>query len=153
MRRILGATAAAALVACSDPSAPPAFGTSSGSEPTTGGTTADVTGGTASSSTGAPPVPVVVLEGRFDLEVRDVIDIAVVQLGQDVVVTLDASESLGVLPTGPIEGVGRIDAYPEVGATVYTAIFGAAVLGLAMAGIVAATDTVVMRHRPKEHTA
>jgi NitT/TauT family transport system permease protein len=35
-------------------------------------------------------------------------------------------------------------------AKVYTALFGTALLGLAMAGIVAATDSVLMRNRPKE---
>jgi NitT/TauT family transport system permease protein len=37
-------------------------------------------------------------------------------------------------------------------AKVYTALFGTALLGLAMAGIVAATDSVLMRNRPKEST-
>jgi NitT/TauT family transport system permease protein len=62
------------------------------------------------------------------------------------------------ISTGLKGGIGRhIIEYAREAtgdpAKVYTAIFGAAVLGLAMAGIVAATDTVVMRHRPKEHTA
>jgi NitT/TauT family transport system permease protein len=62
------------------------------------------------------------------------------------------------ISTGLKGGIGRLIieyAREATGdpAKVYTAIFGAAVLGLAMAGIVAVTDTVVMRHRPKEHTA
>jgi NitT/TauT family transport system permease protein len=38
-------------------------------------------------------------------------------------------------------------------AIVYTALFGTAVLGLAMAGLVAALDMVLMRNRPKEATS
>jgi NitT/TauT family transport system permease protein len=62
------------------------------------------------------------------------------------------------ISTGLKGGIGRLIieyAREATGdpAKVYTAIFGAAVLGLTMAGIVAATDTVVMRNRPKEHTA
>jgi NitT/TauT family transport system permease protein len=37
-------------------------------------------------------------------------------------------------------------------AIVYTALFGTAVLGLAMAGLVAALDVLMMRNRPKEAT-
>ena len=33
----------------------------------------------------------------------------------------------------------------------YTAVFGAAVLGLLMAGLVALVDSLLMRNRPKEH--
>jgi NitT/TauT family transport system permease protein len=36
-------------------------------------------------------------------------------------------------------------------AKVYTAIFGAAALGLTMAGVVIAADVFVMRNRPKEN--
>jgi hypothetical protein len=36
---------------------------------------------------------------------------------------------------------------------VFTAVFGAAALGLAMAGLVAAMDVALMRNRPKEITA
>jgi NitT/TauT family transport system permease protein len=62
------------------------------------------------------------------------------------------------ISTGLKGGIGRLIIEYAREATgdppkVYTAIFGAAALGLTMAGIVAVTDTVVMRHRPKEHTA
>lgn len=124
MTRAFASIAIAGLlaVACSDHAAPPAFGTSTGAADSTGADTSTVAG---SSSTGVPPTPVVVLDGTFDLEVRETIAVEVVQIGADVVVTIDASESIGVLPTGAIEGPGRIDAYPEAAATVYTATFAA----------------------------
>jgi NitT/TauT family transport system permease protein len=61
------------------------------------------------------------------------------------------------ISTGLKGGIGRLIIEYAREATgdppkVYTAIFGAAALGLTMAGIVVVTDTVVMRHRPKEHT-
>jgi NitT/TauT family transport system permease protein len=59
------------------------------------------------------------------------------------------------ISTGLRGGVGRL--IIEYGrqttsdpAKVYTAVFGAAALGLAMAGLVAAFDAVLMRNRPKE---
>lgn len=62
------------------------------------------------------------------------------------------------ISTGLKGGIGRLIieyAREATGdpAKVYTAIFGAAALGLTMAGIVAAADTFVMRHRPKEDIA
>ena len=48
----------------------------------------------------------------------------------------------------------RADAYAREAtgdpAKVFTAVFGAALLGLAMAGLVSAFDLYVMRNRPKE---
>lgn len=124
MTRLLGVVALFGVgLACSDPAAPPAFGSSGSTDPTTDPSAADSTTVGGSSSTGTPPMPVVLLDGTFDLEVRDRIDVEVVQAGADVAITIDASEALGVLPTSPIEGVGRVDAYPEAAATVYTATF------------------------------
>lgn len=59
------------------------------------------------------------------------------------------------ISTGLRGGIGRL--IIEYGrqttsdpAKVYTAVFGAAALGLAMAGLVTAVDTFLMRNRPKE---
>ncbi|MEY4400350.1 MAG: hypothetical protein RL072_215 [Actinomycetota bacterium] len=59
------------------------------------------------------------------------------------------------ISTGLKGGIGRLIieyAREATGdpAKVYTAIFGAAILGLVMAGAVVAVDVVVMRNRPKE---
>ncbi|MEY4158316.1 MAG: hypothetical protein RL743_811 [Actinomycetota bacterium] len=59
------------------------------------------------------------------------------------------------ISTGLKGGIGRLIieyAREATGdpAKVFTAVFGAALLGLAMAGLVAAFDLYVMRHRPKE---
>ena len=61
------------------------------------------------------------------------------------------------ISTGLKGGIGRLiieyarqaTAYP---AKVFTAVFGAAGLGLAMAGLVALADVLLMRNRPKETT-
>ena len=62
------------------------------------------------------------------------------------------------ISTGLRGGIGRLIieyAREATGdpAKVYTAIFGAAALGLVMAGVVIAVDVVVMRNRPKEAIA
>ena len=62
---------------------------------------------------------------------------------------------VGEISTGLKGGIGRLIieyAREATGdpAKVYTAIFGAAALGLAMAGLVIGTDVFVMRNRPKE---
>mgnify|MGYP003338339270 FL=1 len=59
------------------------------------------------------------------------------------------------ISTGLKGGIGRLIieyAREATGdpAKVYTAIFGAAALGLVMAGAVVAVDVIVMRNRPKE---
>ncbi|HWM22388.1 MAG TPA: ABC transporter permease subunit [Ilumatobacteraceae bacterium] len=60
------------------------------------------------------------------------------------------------ISTGLRGGIGRLiieyarQATSEP-AKVYTAVFGAAALGLVMAGLVALLDFVLMRNRPKEH--
>jgi NitT/TauT family transport system permease protein len=59
------------------------------------------------------------------------------------------------ISTGLKGGIGRLIieyAREATGdpAKVFTAVFGAALLGLAMAGLVAAFDLYVMRNRPKE---
>jgi NitT/TauT family transport system permease protein len=61
------------------------------------------------------------------------------------------------ISTGLKGGIGRLIieyAREATGdpAKVFTAVFGAALLGLAMAGLVAAFDLYVMRNRPKEAT-
>ena len=60
------------------------------------------------------------------------------------------------ISTGLRGGIGRLIIEYARQATsdpakVYTAVFGAAVLGLLMAGLVALIDSLLMRNRPKEH--
>jgi NitT/TauT family transport system permease protein len=62
------------------------------------------------------------------------------------------------ISTGLKGGIGRLIIEYAREATadpakVFTAVFGAAALGLAMAGLVAAVDMLLMRNRPKEITA
>ncbi len=62
------------------------------------------------------------------------------------------------ISTGLAGGVGRliIEYAREVTGDppkVYTAVFGAALLGIIMAGLVAVIDSILMRHRPKEAPA
>jgi NitT/TauT family transport system permease protein len=62
------------------------------------------------------------------------------------------------ISTGLKGGIGRLIIEYAREATadpakVFTAVFGAAALGLAMAGLVAAMDVALMRNRPKEITA
>lgn len=113
---------ALALAACSSdlPAPPSLVDTSAGAETTSTGS-----GGTADSSTTAPPEPVEVLDARFDLELRETIDVEIVRLGTAIEVTVNVSTGYGIAPNDAIVGVGRIDAYPEVGATLYTATFDA----------------------------
>jgi NitT/TauT family transport system permease protein len=59
------------------------------------------------------------------------------------------------ISTGLRGGIGRLIIEYSTQATsepanVYTAVFGAAALGLVMAGLVALLDFVLMRNRPKE---
>ena len=61
------------------------------------------------------------------------------------------------LATGLAGGVGRLIIEYAREATsdpakVYTAVFGAAALGLLMAGVVALVDLLTMRNRPREAT-
>lgn len=108
------------VAACStDLPAPPSLvETSTGpASSSSAGTGADTTAG---------EVPVVeVLDVRLDFEIEASIDVAIVRRGLAIEVTIDASKGYGVVPGGALVGVGRIDAYPEVGATLYTATFDA----------------------------
>ena len=61
------------------------------------------------------------------------------------------------ISTGLAGGVGRLIIEYAREATsdpakVYTAVFGAAALGLLMAGVVALVDLLTMRNRPREAT-
>jgi hypothetical protein len=77
---------------------------------------------TSDGSTTAGPEPVVVLDVRLDLEMRESIDVQVATVGTAVEITIDASEDYGVVQ-GTLVGPGRIDDYPELGAMLYTATF------------------------------
>ena len=110
---------AAATAACSiDLPAPPTL-----VETSTGAETSPSSTGLAESSTTAGPEPIVVFDATFDLELRETIDVAFARLGTAIEVTVRASRGYGLVPTDVLVGVGRIDAYPELGATLYTATF------------------------------
>lgn len=106
------------LAACStDLPAPPSLVETTGSG-------ASTTNGADSSTTEAP-VPIEVFDVTLDFEVRETIDVAFVRVGDAVEVTIRASKGYGVLGSDPLVGSGRIDDYPELGATLYTATFDA----------------------------
>jgi hypothetical protein len=117
--RLLLASALAA--ACSgDLPAPPNHGESS-----TGGGGSSSAGTVAADSTAGEVPGVEILDVRLDFEIKASIDVTIVRRGQALEVTIDTSKGYGVVPGDPLLGVGRIDAYPEVGATLYTATFDA----------------------------
>lgn len=106
--------------ACTDFPAPPSLvGTS-----TTGASS--TSGGTAMADSTTEPLPVIeVLDVRLDFEIRSRIDVLVTQQGEAIEVTIDVDKGYGVVPSAAVVGPGRIDAYPEVGATLYTATLDA----------------------------
>lgn len=108
------------VVACgcsTDLPAPPNLVETSAADPVD-----TTTPGTSESSTTAGPEPVVVLDTTLDLEMRESIDVRVATIGTAVEITIDASSGYGVVG-GTLVGPGRIDDYPELGATLYTATF------------------------------
>lgn len=108
------------VAACStDLPAPPSL-----VETSTGAASGSSAGTGADSTTGEVPV-VEVLDVRLDLEIEASIDVTIVRRGTAIEATIDASKGYGVVPGGALVGVGRIDGYPEVGATLYTATFDA----------------------------
>jgi hypothetical protein len=108
------------VAACStDLPAPPSL-----VETSTGQGSSSSAGTGADSTTGEVPV-VEVLDVRLDFEIKASIDVTIVRRGLAIEATIDASKGYGVVPGGALVGVGRIDGYPEVGATLYTATFDA----------------------------
>jgi hypothetical protein len=127
MRRL--ALATMLLVACHDDAAhgsgSEGTSTSTSSTATTSGSTTIATTSGADTTTG--PEPVVVLDATLDLELKETIHVTVSMVGDAVEVAIDPSRGYGIV-SGELQGPGRIDAYPEVDATMYVATFdGAAV--------------------------
>lgn len=134
---LLAALAAAASTACGDDVPDHAMmGTlGMGDEGAAdGGTTTGPGGGgseAGATDTGEPPGEVL-LDVHLDFEVRLSIDIVITQRDDgEVVVGFTPFRGFGVMEDmTTLSGPGRIDAYPEIGATVYTArIDGPAVSG------------------------
>ncbi len=65
-----------------------------------------------------------VLETVLDLEISEQAALSLARDGRRVVATLEVSRGFGVVPDGTVlSGIGRVDAYPEAHATIYTARF------------------------------
>jgi hypothetical protein len=68
----------------------------------------------------------VTLNGTLDLEIRDTLEVGLVVRGERLTATILASSPFGVLPAGEkLGGEGRVEAFPEADATLYTARFSA----------------------------
>jgi hypothetical protein len=71
------------------------------------------------------PEPVT-LSGSLDLEIRDRLDVTLTVRGETLAATLTPSSDFGVVAAGePLSGDGRVEAFPEAEATLYTARFSA----------------------------
>lgn len=67
--------------------------------------------------------------GTLDLEIRDEATLAIKERADAVDVTLRLSKGFGLVADGAtLSGAGRIDSYPEAGATLYTARFSTAAI-------------------------
>lgn len=110
----------ACAVACStDLPAPGSLVDSSG-----GPTTGSGSGSGSGDSTTAAPEPVELFDATLDLELRQDVRVTVTQTGDDVSVSAKLSRGYGLVADGTtLTGSGRVDAYPELGATGYTARF------------------------------
>ncbi|MBX7082272.1 MAG: hypothetical protein K1X88_23900 [Nannocystaceae bacterium] len=117
------------LCACNDVPAPPNEGGSSSGSTGTGGTGSSSSSG-ADSSTGTP-MPETVFDVQLELELVHDVRVTVTTVGASASATVVPERGYGLVADGTtLEGVARIDRYPEIGATVYTARFdGAAVAG------------------------
>lgn len=82
-------------------------------------------------SDGAPQPDEVALQVRLDLETKRDVDVLVTRTGEALAATVTVSRGYGVAADGAtVTGPARIDAYPEAGATIYTArLAGDAVQG------------------------
>lgn len=119
MRRCI-LTLACALACSTDLPAPGTLAESSGG-PTTGG---GGSGSGSGDSTTAAPEPVELFDATLDLELKQDIRVTVTQTGDDVTVSAKLSRGYGLVADGiTLMGSGRVDAYPELGATGYTARF------------------------------
>ncbi len=112
----------AALVACNDDAAPTHDGSGTGTTTSTGGSSTAMPSSSADESTTVVPEPMVVLDATLDLELKDSIRVIVTATGNTTDVVIDPSRGFGLVTGKPL-GTGRIDAYPEADATVYTATF------------------------------
>ncbi|MBK8239633.1 MAG: hypothetical protein IPK74_29270 [Deltaproteobacteria bacterium] len=110
---------AAALACSTDLPAPGSHADSSAGPTTEGGS-----GSGSGDSTTAAPEPVELFDATLDLELKQDVRVTVTQTGDDVTVSAKLSRGYGLVADGTtLTGSGRVDAYPELGATGYTARF------------------------------
>lgn len=117
--------------ACHDSTAHSSDSSDTSGASTSAGTTTVATSTTTSgadSTSTAGPEPVVVLEATLDLELKETIHVTVTTVGDAVEIAIDPSRGFGIV-SGPLQGAGRIDAYPEADATGYVATFDGAAVG------------------------
>ncbi|HWB79768.1 MAG TPA: hypothetical protein VG755_32615 [Nannocystaceae bacterium] len=116
--------------ACHDSTAHTSASSDSSGASTSAGTTtlATTTTSGADSTSTAGPEPVVVLDTTLELELKETIHVTVTTTGDAVEIAIDPSRAFGIV-SGPLQGAGRIDAYPEADATVYVATFDGAAIG------------------------
>ncbi len=68
--------------------------------------------------------PATTLSGTLEIELRDQASVELVVRGEKLSATLTLPKGFGVAPAGePIRGEGRVEAFPEVESTLYTAKF------------------------------
>ena len=111
------------LVACGDDIPDVTNQATLGSDGTAAGTTAADTGPeTAADDSTGDETPEVVLSEQLTLELLTTADVEIVRTGETLTATLTLRRGYGVAPDEQaLTGPARIDAYPEVGATLYTA--------------------------------
>lgn len=92
----------------------------------------------------------VVMSGRLDLDIRWNAEVVLRASGDDLVATLTLNDEREVVAANaPLEGVGKVQAYPEADAILYTARFDAAPLTAGRCGSqpVALSLTLFRRQR------
>ena len=119
------------IAACNDAPAPPNHGTSSSDGGSSGATTtgADTTNGADSTgaTTGTPGE--VVLDVWLELEALEDVHVEITRAGDEHTAAVTVSRGFGVVPVDEaIVGPARIDALPEIGATIYGARLGVAAI-------------------------
>lgn len=66
------------------------------------------------------PPPPVTLTGDLDVDIRDSAHVELVTTGTDLAASLTLTKSFGIAG-GALAGAGHVEAFPEAGATLYTA--------------------------------
>ncbi|MFO0633612.1 MAG: hypothetical protein U0168_12245 [Nannocystaceae bacterium] len=130
MTRMLALTVLVLAACGTDLPAPPNEGDSSTGRGSSSSSTGAGSSGGADSSTGMP-MPQTVLDAQLELELVHHVRVTLTTTGADANATIVPERGYGLVEDGAtLDGAARIDRYPEIGATVYTARFdGPAVAG------------------------